>query len=209
MNKKLLLGIVIVLILVVICFFSIKQKIASENLSENKQVSNVENTLNNNSVVNETEKEEISQESEEENADLTENTPKSEQKGTAGSNIPLKDNEEEAIYQIELAMQYLFEETYGDDVFDARIYVEKVYTEEDEAKNPILKKMNLGPDEVAFEVKFELKPSADADIDLLVIPDGEYDEESGWIKNMARVGVLRPNESGEQKYKITNYGTGF
>ena len=49
----------------------------------------------------------------------------------------------------------------------------------------------------------------DADIDLLVIPDGEYDEESGWIKNMARVGVLRPNESGEQKYKITNYGTGF
>lgn len=135
--------------------------------------------------------------------------PKSEQTGTAGSNIPLKDNNEEAEYQIQVALQYLFEEEYGDDVFDARIYVEKIYSVEDEEKNPIIKQMKLDENEVAFEVRFELKPSEGADIDLLSIPDGEYDEESGWITGFHRVGVLRPNDSEDQKYKITNFGTGW
>ena len=142
------------------------------------------------------------------NEEITD-TPKSEQTGTAGSNIPLKDNMEEAEYQIKVAMQYLFEDTYGDKVFDARIYIDKIYSAEDEEEIDVLKQMNLGPNEVAFEVKFELKPSPGADITELTIPDGEYDEETEWVTGLHRVGVLRPNESSEQKYKITDYGTGW
>lgn len=135
--------------------------------------------------------------------------PKSEQEGTAGSNIPLKDNFEEAKYQIEMAIQKLFEETYGNEVVDARIYVEKMYTTEDEQEIDPLKEMNLGPNEVAFIVRFDLKPAEGADVNMLSIPNGEYDEESGWIKNNTRVGVLRPDESGNRKYMITDYGTGW
>ena len=40
-----------------------------------------------------------------------------------------------------------------------------------------------------------------------LIPDGEYDEESGWVHNIGRLGVLRLNEDG--KYEITDYGTGW
>ena len=58
--------------------------------------------------------------------------PKSEQEGSAGSNIPLKDNQEEAEKQIEAALQKQLEEAYGDKVDDVRIRVEKVYSTEDE-----------------------------------------------------------------------------
>ena len=134
--------------------------------------------------------------------------PKDQQEGTAGSNIPLKDNLEEAKYQIEVAMQYQLEKMYGEKVNDARIYVEKMYTAEDEKDISALQ--GLGPNEVAFEVKYELHPAEGVDLNELMVPNGEYDEESGWIKDKFNVGILRPNsESSEPKYVITDFGTGF
>ena len=133
--------------------------------------------------------------------------PKSEQTGTAGSNIPLKDNPEEAKYQIEVAMQYLLEEAYGDKVNDARIYVEKIYTVEDEQANEALKSYELGPDEVAFEVRYELHPAEGVDVNELLAATGEYDEESGWVTDKYNLGVLRPTEDGS--YTITDFGTGW
>ena len=137
--------------------------------------------------------------------------PKSEQTGTAGSNIPLKDNLEEAKYQIEVALQYKFAEDYGESINDARIYVDKVYSAEDEQAVQPIKEMNLGMNDVAFEVHYELHPSEGADINTLLIPNGEYDEGSGWIKDITRVGVLRENadETSDQKYIITDFGTGW
>lgn len=133
--------------------------------------------------------------------------PKSEQTGTAGSNIPLKDNQEEAKYQIEVAMQYLLEEAYGDKVNDARIYVEKIYTAEEEQAMDVLKDYNLGPDEVAFEVRYELHPAEGVDVNELMAANGEYDEESGWVTEKYSVGILRPAEDGS--YTITDFGTGW
>lgn len=133
--------------------------------------------------------------------------PKSEQTGTAGSNIPLKDNQEEAEYQIEVAMQKLLEEAYGDKVNDARIYVEKIYTVEDEQANEALKDYNLGPDEVAFEVRYELHPAEGTDVNELMAATGEYDEESGWVIEKYNLGVLRPTDDGS--YTITDFGTGW
>ena len=133
--------------------------------------------------------------------------PKSEQEGTAGSNIPLKDKQEEAKYQIEVAMQKLLEEAYGDKVNDARIYVEKIYTAEDEQADEALKTYNLGPDEVAFEVKYELHPAEGTDVNELMAATGEYDEESGWVIEKYNLGVLRPTKDGS--YEITDFGTGW
>ena len=134
-------------------------------------------------------------------------TPKSEQTGTAGSSIPLKDDQEEAKYQIEVAMQKLLEEAYGDKVTDARIYVEKIYTAEDEQADEALKEYNLGPDEVAFEVRYELHPAEGVDVNEFMAATGEYDEESGWVIEKYNLGVLRPTDDGS--YTITDFGTGW
>lgn len=136
-------------------------------------------------------------------------TPKEDQTGTAGSNMPLKDNPKEAEYQIQVAMQYLLQETYGDKVNDARIYVEKIYTVEEEKEISELASRNLGPNEVAFEVKYELHPAEGVDVNEFLAGTGDYDKESGWIVEKYNVGILRPTESGEQKYEITDFGTGF
>ena len=106
-------------------------------------------------------------------------------------------------------MQYLLEEAYGDKVVDARINVKKIYTAEDEEKIEPLKEMKLGPNEVAFEVNYELKPAQGVDPIELTAATGVYDEESEWVIEKFNLGVLRPNDSGEQKYKITDFGTGW
>ena len=120
----------------------------------------------------------------------------------------LKDNVEEAEYQIKVAMQYLLEESYGDKVVDARIYVEKIYSSEEEKVEP-LKSLNVGINDVAFEVKYELKLAEGVDVNEFLAGSGEYDEESEWIKEKYNVGILRENEKGEPKYKITDFGTGW
>ena len=138
------------------------------------------------------------------------NVPKNEQTGTAGSNIPLKDNHDEAEYQIKVAMQDYLRETYGEKIFDARIYVEKIYTAEEEQEIEALKEKNLGADEVAFEVKYEIKPAEGVDPNEFTAATGEYDEESGWVKDRFILGILRPNtEESESKYIITDFGTGW
>lgn len=137
------------------------------------------------------------------------NVPKSEQTGTAGSNIPLKDNQTEAENQIKIAFQKWLEETYGDNIVDARINVGKVFTAEDEQENEALKSYNLGIDEIAFEVNYELKPAEGADINMLTVATGEYDEESGWITDKFNLGILRPSTSGDGEYIVTDIGTGW
>ena len=131
------------------------------------------------------------------------------QGGYAGINIPLKDNYNEAKYQIEVAMQNMLASQYGDGVADAKIYVEKIYSAEDEEQVPALKDMNLGPDEVAFEVKYELKPAEGTDVNLLTAANGNYDEETGWVTEKYNVGILRPSAGGESDYTIDNLGTGW
>ena len=133
--------------------------------------------------------------------------PKDEQEGSAGSNIPLKDNQEEAEKQITAALQAQLEEAYGDKIDDVRISVEKIYSTEDEQANDILKEENLSPDEVAFEVKYDLHPSDGTDYNELLPANGEYDKASGWVVDKYSVGILRPN--GDGTYKITDFGTGW
>ena len=123
--------------------------------------------------------------------------------------LTLKDNNQEARYQIELAMKNQIKEAYGDDVTDSKIYIEKIYTYGDEEKVEALKEMNLTNNEVAFEVKYELKPAEGADINSLTAATGVYDEESGWVKEKFNLGILRPSGKDDGKYVITDFGTGW
>ena len=125
------------------------------------------------------------------------------------NDISLKDNNEEAKYPIELAMKNQIKEAYGNDVVDSKIDVQKIYSPADEQEVEPLKEMNLGRNEVAFEVKYELKPAEGVDVMALTAATGEYDEASGWVKEKYNLGILRPNDSGEAKYKITDFGTGW
>ena len=121
----------------------------------------------------------------------------------------LKDDPEEAKRQIEVAMKHQLEQAYGDKVNDAKIYVEKVYTTEQEQADELLKSYNLGPDEVAFEVKYELHPVDGVDVNSLTAATGQYDEKTGWVIDKYNVGILRPNPDGEPAYIVTDFGTGF
>ncbi|MBQ9313744.1 MAG: hypothetical protein IJ220_01895 [Clostridia bacterium] len=125
------------------------------------------------------------------------------------NSISLKDNNEEAKYQIELAMKNQIKEMFGNDVVDSKVFIQKIYTPADEQEVEPLKEMNLGKNEVAFEVKYELKPAEGVDVMSLTAATGEYDEESGWVKEKYNLGILRPNDSGDAKYKITDFGTGW
>ena len=135
--------------------------------------------------------------------------PKSEQEGTAGSNIPLKDNLEGAKAEVEKAMVEYITKTYGDEVEESKITVDKVYSAEDEQEDPTLKEMNLGMNEVAFEVSYELKVAEGVDGMKFTAGTGEFSEETRWVTEKHNVGILRPATSGDARYEITSLETGF
>ena len=138
-----------------------------------------------------------------------ESVPTEEPAATEETAVSLKDNPEEAEYQIKVAFQKWLEQAYGDDVIDARIYVEKIYGTEEEQASEILKDYNLTDDEVAFEVKYELRPAEGADINLLTAATGVYDEQSGWITEKYNLGILRPAVGNDNGYIVTDVGTGW
>ncbi|MBR1443593.1 MAG: hypothetical protein IJ583_08675, partial [Firmicutes bacterium] len=143
----------------------------------------------------------------EESQESSDTTEANENKSADNSGA-LKENKEEATHQIELAMQKELEKIYEGSITESKVYVEKIYSAADEAQVDAIKEMNLGKNEVAFELAYELKPAEGADINLLTVPDGEYDEKSGWVKNIHRLGILRPESDGNG-YIITNLGTGW
>ena len=123
--------------------------------------------------------------------------------------IPLKDNISEAKRQVEKAMNNLIKEAYGDKVVDSRINEIKIYNTAEENATEVLKEMNLGPNEVAFEVQYELKPAEGVNWFEFTAGTGDYDEETGWVVEKSNLGILVPNDDGTSEYKITNFGTGW
>lgn len=200
-NKSVTIGIIIVLVvgaIAAVVLFTGKEKHTPSNIQVNVTTNTVttQNKVVENSVTqNNT------------TGNNTQGSSKSEQKGTAGSNMPLKDNPEEARIQIETAMKKLIKETYGDEVVDSKVTVTKIYSETEEKKEEALKERNLGPDEVAFEVQYELK-LADSVKDPMVFTaaTGDYNASTKWVTNKFNLGILRPDGNG---YKITDFGTGW
>ena len=109
--------------------------------------------------------------------------------------------------KIEHAIFQLLKKNYGDDMDSAKIYVDKTYTAEEAKKIEGLKEIELGENDVSFEVSMHIQPAEGAKVMQFTIPDGEYDEETGWVSGISRLGVLRDKGNGE--YEITDYGTGW
>lgn len=184
-NKNVIIGVIVaIIVVIIIAVVVLKNKESKTTNPSNSTVAEsttVENTI--------------------------QDTPKNEQTGTAGSNIPLKDNLEEAKNQVEIAMKNWIKETYGDDVVDSKINVTKLYTAEDEQQEPALKERNLGPNEVAFEVSYELKIAEGVkDTIQFTVPTGVFNEQTRWVTEKSNLGILRPDGNG---YKITDFGTGW
>ena len=124
-----------------------------------------------------------------------------------GSIEDIKNTPEAAKYQIEKALQEYFKKAYGDKISNSRFNVTKIYSAKEEKQEP-LKSLKLGEKDVAFDVTYQLQPSEGTDPKELTIPDGEYDKELGWVKNISRLGVLKYNEE-DGSYSIENFGTGW
>ena len=125
-----------------------------------------------------------------------------------GSVEDLNNNHSAAIYRIEKTLQEYFESAYENKITNSRFNVKKIYTKEEADKDDTLKTLKLGNQDLAFEVEYQLQPSSDDDIKELTIPDGEYNEDLGWITDISRLGILKYN-SKTKEYSIENFGTGW
>ncbi len=135
--------------------------------------------------------------------------PKNEQIGTAGSNIPLKDNLPEAEAQVLATVEKYLRDAWAEKIDDLEVTVEKIYSAEEEEADELLKSLNLGPNEVAFSVIYKLHPAEGVeDLMQFTAATGEIDEASGWIVDKSNIGILRPNPDGKG-YIVTDFGTGF
>ena len=119
----------------------------------------------------------------------------------------LKEVPEAVKYKIERTLQEYFTDTYKDKISNSRFNVTKIYSDK-EAKEEPLKSLKLGKNEFAFEVTYQLQPAEGIDPNTLTIPDGEYDENLGWVKNISRIGILRFNDK-NGSYSIDDFGTGW
>ena len=121
----------------------------------------------------------------------------------------LKQTPEAAKYHIEKTLQEYFKnDVYKDTITNSRFNVQKIYSDKEAKENELIKSLKLGEKDIAFEVSYEVQPADGADIDKLLIPNGEYDKDLGWVKNIYRVGVLKYNES-KGNYSIESFGTGW
>jgi len=110
--------------------------------------------------------------------------------------------------KIESALFKVFKQTYGDDMASAKIVVDKMYTAKDAEKEEMLQSLNLGENDIAFEVSVDFEVEEGADYMPFTIPNGEFDEETRWVHGCSRLGVLR-YDSETNKYCITDFGTGW
>jgi len=121
----------------------------------------------------------------------------------------IKNNKSAAKYKIETTLKdYIENGVYKDLVSNSRFNVTRIYSKKDEMDHPVLSTMDLGDKDVAFEVTYQLQPVEGADINTIMIPDGEYNEDLGWITDISRLGILKYNKK-TKNYTIENFGTGW
>ncbi len=121
----------------------------------------------------------------------------------------LINHKEAAKYQIEKTLQSEFEKNiYQDNLENARFDVKHIYTYKDGKTNKEIKLLKLGKKDLAFEVEYQIQPKEGVDIQPLMVVDGEYDEQLGWIVGINRLGILKYN-SETLSYELNNFGTGW
>ena len=140
------------------------------------------------------------------NSLVSESSESSEKALNAISEDEMKDLSDEE--KIEHAIFGLLKNNYGENFGSAKIYVDKMYKKEEAENLDTLKDLNLGEKDIAFEVSINIEPEEGEDIFKFTVPDGVYDEETGWVSGISRLGVLR-YDSKDKTYSIDHYGTGW
>ena len=108
--------------------------------------------------------------------------------------------------KIEHLLFQQFKDFYGDKMDSAKIIVTKKYTAKDVDKNEFLKDLKLGENDIAFEVSIDFLPSDPEYAIEFTVPNGVEDEETGWVHEASRLGVLRVEDG---TYRISDLGTGW
>lgn len=128
---------------------------------------------------------------------------------TGNHNLPLKDREDDARAEVESAMKDYLKKTYGDKYSDFKVTVNKIYSYADEKAAGL---ENMDSNNLAFEVSYDLKPASDSaeNIDALLVGNGEYNKESGWVEGKLGFGILQRNTEGSgPEYEIVSMATSF
>ena len=112
-----------------------------------------------------------------------------------------------AIYQVEQTLKDEFEnKIYKDKIDNERFNVTRIYTKKEMKEIDALKSLKLSDNDIAFEVTYQLHPVNEKTADELMVVDGEYNKELGWVTNISRLGVLKYNKG---TYSLENFGTGW
>ena len=114
-------------------------------------------------------------------------------------NITYSAPEESIENQIKASSEEYFKMVYGEKLLESKI----VKIDVCKANSELLKYVDLAEKDYAFEIDYELKPADEKYVPDLTEELGEYDEESGWIKNCHGFGVMRYNEI-DDKYYVTS-----
>ena len=101
--------------------------------------------------------------------------------------------------QIKVSSEEYFKMVYGEKLLELKI----VKIDVCKADSELLKYVDLAEKDYAFEIDYELKPADEKYVPDLTEELGEYDEESGWVKNCHGFGVMRYNEI-DDKYDVTS-----
>ena len=121
----------------------------------------------------------------------------------------LVNNLEAAKYQIERKLTEEFEnDIYKEKIDNIRFNVKKIMTYKDKNQEEIIKKLKLTKNDLAFEIEYQIHPKEGIDIEQLMVVDGEYNTELGWITNINRLGVMRYNNKKKQ-LELESFGSGW
>ena len=90
-----------------------------------------------------------------------------------------------AILQVEKTLQDEFNnKIYKDKIENVKFDVTKIYTQDEIKKDDALKSLDIGKNDIAFEVTYRLQPKDEDDVKELTVADGEYNEETGWVTDI-------------------------
>ncbi len=108
--------------------------------------------------------------------------------------------------EVKKALMQHYMDNYEDAIQEVKYNNVKIYSKEEAEKDELIKSLNLGENDIAFEVEYELKVKEGyKDIMQFTAATGEIDGQ--WVKEKYNCGVLKQKEDGT--YELTNFGTSF
>lgn len=104
-------------------------------------------------------------------------------------------------------VEQYYKKEYGETIEEIKFNNVKVYTKKEIEKDELLKDLNLGDKDIAFEINYELK-IIDGYENIMEFTAATGEIDGNWVKEKYNCGVARYDEESDE-YSITDFGTGF